>query len=207
MISNKERDCIEKARQARLDAANARLVDVKKNGVPFDSPADGLTWKWKFKWDEKLGDRIVQIVLLILLPVMFLLLFVMTLIAYIFHLWVTHQKKRELKREINELESEALSGQVPDEKDLESLWWLHGLEDRKYTSDERLNLVSDWVGILYGTDAPKDLRLQSRVDESRERQMKANLPYYEGKDSPHYHFGSPVDSVIRTLSAELPEYE
>ena len=108
------------------------------------------------------------------------------------------------KREIKTLETVSLSDQVPDEKTLGELWGLHGLEERNYSSGERLNLLDTWIGILYGEDVSKDLRLQSRVEESRQRQMKANMPYYEGKDSPHYHFASPVDSLIRALSKELP---
>ena len=205
MMSDKEQSCIKHARQARLSAAKARLAELRKDGVQFEGPGIRLTGG--IEWKESIGGRIQQIALIPLFLVFVLIEYAMTPIIYILNLLNTHQKRKELEREINKLETELLSDQVPDEKDLESLWWLHGLEERKYLSDERLSLLGGWIDILYGEDVSKDLRLQSRVEESRQRQMKANMPYYEGKDLPHYHFASPVDSLIRALSKELPEYE
>jgi len=205
MISNKEHDCIIKAHQAKLAVAMARLAEHRKDGVLFDNPLEGFTGR--IKWKEDVGERIIQMALLPLGLVLVLFLLLMIPFIYVVNVWAWYANRKELKSEIKALEEEPQSDQAPDEKDLESLWWLHGLEDRKYTSDERLNLLGGWIDILYGEDVAKDLRIQSRVDESRQRQMKANRPYYEGKDSPHYHFGSPVDSVIRTLSKELSEYE
>ena len=204
-VSDEERCCIVISHQARLAAANARLAELEKNGIPFDSPISGIAGG--IEWEENIGGRIMQAAILPLVLVFSLFLYVMTPVAYIQHLRKVHQKKKELEREIQAIESELLSDQVPDRKDVESLWRLHGLDERKYSLDERVNLLSNWIDTLYGKDASNNLRLKSKAEDIAERNFKANLPCYEDKDAPHFRFVSPVDSMARQLSEELPPYQ
>lgn len=201
MLSKKEIECIERARQAKLDAAMTRLAELRKNGVPFDNPLEGFTGK--IEWKEDIGQRIIQIAFLPIGLILVILLFLTIPFGYMLTIWEAREKKSELMREIKVLEMEPLSSVVPDDKNLESLWMIHGLDELNYSSDERLNLLSTWIDILYGTAVTKNLRLGARLDESRRRQFYANRSYYEGKDAPHFHFASPVDSLVRELSAEL----
>ena len=203
--SNNERDCIEIACQARQAAATARLAELKKNGVPFENPisdlAGGITW------NESLVGKLKQIALLPLLLVYVLVAFAMVPIFYILNLWDVYLKKKELKREIKALEVESLSDEVPDEKDVKSLWRLHGFEERECSLDEKLNLLSDWIRTLYGRDVLMNLRLQSRVDKIAEIRVKVNLPYYRGEEGAgHFILAPTVDTLLRQLSEELPLY-
>ena len=204
-VSSKERCCIEKSHQARLAAAQDRLLVLEKKAIPFDGPglslADGIEWK------ENVISTIVQIALLPLILLLDLVAISITLITCVLHSWKSHNYKQMLKREIKALETESLSDQVPDKKDLESLWMLHGLEKSKYSSNERLCLIETWIVILYGTDETKNINLKQKANEISKRQMKANLHWYEDKGAAHFLFSSPVDSLIRQLSEELTPYQ
>lgn len=204
-VSDKERCCIEITHQARLVAAKARLAELKKNGVPFENPISDLSGG--ITWNESLVGKLKQITLLPLMLVYVLVSFIMTPIAYVLHLWQSYNKKQKLRREIKALETESLSGQVPEEKTLESLWELHGLDECESSLDERMNLLSDWVDTLYSEDVSKNLRLKSKVEVIVARRFKINLPYYQGKEgAAHFLLTPPVDSLLRQLSAELPPY-
>ena len=52
-VSDKERCCIEKSHEARLAVAKARLAELKKNGIQFDSPVSGLAGG--IEWKENIG--------------------------------------------------------------------------------------------------------------------------------------------------------
>jgi hypothetical protein len=133
--------------------------------------------------------------------------YAVTPISYILHLRKAHQKKKELEREIREIETESLSGQVPDEKDVESLWRLHGLDERECSLDMRLTLLDAWISILYGKGVSENVGLRSRGEGIAERRFNINLPYYQGKEgAPHFLLASPVDTLVRQLSDELPPY-
>jgi hypothetical protein len=205
MISNMERECIEMAHQARLSAARSCHVELEKNGVPFDSPVSGIASG--INWNETLGGKIKQIAIIPLALLFVLFLMAMTPIAYILHLRKVHKKRKETEREIQTLETELLSEQVPDSKDVESLWRLHGLDERKYSLDERMSLLSSWIDILYGKDVSQKLNLKSRVAEIADRSLKANLRCYEDMGAPHFRFASPVNSVVYQVTKELPLYQ
>ena len=82
------------------------------------------------------------------------------------------------------------------------------MEDRIYSRDERLNLLDAWIGVLYGQDVTKNLGLKQRVDEIAERRVMINLPYYQGEEgAAHFRLASPVDSLVRQVSKELPLYD
>lgn len=204
-VSNKERTCIEKSHEARLAAAKARLAELEKNGIPFDSAFSGMIGR--IEWHEGIVGKLLQIALLPLELVFVLVAIVMTPIAYIKHLCKIRQKKKEIEKEILVLEAEQLSDQVPDVKDVESLWRIHGLDERKYSLTERASLLESWVGVLYGKDVSDKLRLKFRAGVIARRNLRANQCCYEDMDAPHFRFASPVDTLVRQVSEELPAYE
>ena len=203
-VSDKERCCIKKSHEERLAAAKTRLTELKEGGIPFDSPVSGIAGG--IEWKEGVVGKLKQVAIF---PVTLLLLLILVLLmpfAYAGHVLKLHQKKNELEREIREIDAESLSDKVPDEKDVESLWGLHGLDNRKYSLDERVNLLDAWIGVLYGNDASNDLRLKYRAEQIAERNFKANLACHEDKNAPHFLFVSPVDSLARQVSEKLPPY-
>ena len=205
MISNRERDCIKKTRQTTMTAAKTRLIDIKSNGIPFDSPVNGITDG--FIWNESLGGKIKQIALLPIYLLFVLVSFAMTPIAYIKHLRKANHEKKELEKAILVLETESLSGQAPDVKNLESLWALHGLDERECSHDQQISVLCGWIDVLYGENASECLNINTKVGDITGRNLQANLRCYEDVDAPHFRFASPVDSLVRQVSEELPLYE
>ena len=128
-------------------------------------------------------------------------------VAYLMDLWAVRQKKHRLEREIADetIKPEIMS--MPTVKNLKALWQLHGLDQHKYNSDERLELLSKWLESLYGKDMVANIDLNHRVKAISVRHVKANLPYYEGRcGAAHFHFVPPVECLIAELSKELPGY-
>ena len=208
MISSKERQCIEKSREANLTAANSFLARLVKDGVRFESPMSGITI-WKIEWEESIGDRIKQLFMLPIGYVLILFLLLITPLAYSLSLGGYCRKKGKIKREIKALRTKPMDTQVPREKTLLALWELHGIGDHLYPyPDQILTLLNSWVEILYGERLAKALSLETRFNANAARQKEANEPYYEGKEGAvHHNFPRPVDCVIRRISEKLPPYE
>lgn len=189
-----------------MASARRRLEDLRKNGVPFDSPLSGFSVG--IDWKDEPRERTKQI---LFMPIAFFLVAFLALLVpvmYILHLLEVQNKKRSLKTEIAGKNTNPTNTETPTIKTLESLWQLHGLDEYKYSSEDRLELLSKWIEILYGKRIAEGLNLNQRVEAMAIRHAEANRPYYEGKgDALHFHLVSPVGSLIRELSEELPEYD
>ena len=204
MANDFEKECIAQSRKAKLLAAKNRLIELEKNGVRFDGPTSGLGIKWK----KNVAGIITQILFLPVALVLVLFLFAMTPFAYVSHFQEVSKKKQQIKDEIQKLESEPLSAQLPDEKVLLYLWKLHGLDKLKYSYDERINLLAIWIEILYGKGILEKSSLQSKFDEIAKSHGRLNKPYYDGKkDAAHFLCINPFDALIHKISEELPAYE
>ena len=206
MNSSSEQKCIEKAYEARVISAQNRLEDLRKNGISFDSPLSGFSGS--IEWKEERKERIKQI---LFIPIALMLVAFMVLsvpVVYLLHLWEAHNKNKSIKNEITANCQNITNIEVPKIKTLELLWHLHGLNEYQYDSAEKIELLKIWLEILYGEENTKSLNINQRVKTISGRHVKANIPYYQGKEgAAHYHFVSPVDALIRELSDELPEYE
>lgn len=201
MASNHERDCIVKARDAKLVVAKNGLDKLERDGLRFDGPASGISISRK-----NFVGGIKYFLLLPMVLVLTLFLFIMTPFAYVSHLREVSKKKQKIKDEIKKLES--LSTKVPDEKVLLCLWELHGMDERKYSFDERINLLAVWIEILYGSKVQEKLNLHATVVEIAKRHGRLNKPYYDGdKMAAHFFCRNPVDVLIRKISDDLPAYE
>lgn len=206
MGSSREHQCIKAASEARIASAQRRLDNLRDNGMPFDSPLSGFTWG--IEWKDRPGERIKQI---LLFPVAFILITFLALmvpVAHLMHQVAIHKKKQNLKKEITDEEVNPDIASTPKIKTLGALWQLHGLDEYKHSSDERVELLSKWLEILYEKNVVVDLDINNRVKAIAASHVEANRPYYEGQNgAAHFHFVSPVESLIRELSEELPEYD
>ena len=207
MVRDKEYQCITAGRQARVASAQRRLDDLYDNGKPFDNPLGGVSWD--LDEDGAARNKIKKI---LLLPVAVLLIAFSTLlvvpIAYLAHRWDIYKQKQTLKREVADEKTRPSDTELPALKTLDALWQLHGLLESKYSSDERLDLLSQWLEILYGTDVAEDLAIKHRVDAIGARHLKANRSYHEYQyGAAHFNFAAAVESLIRQLSDELFEYD
>lgn len=241
----KEQECIEKSLVVRLTAAKARLAKLQKEGIPFDreNPLSGIIdgVRGGITWEEKISDKIKQILLLPLLPIVLLLVSVLLPFIYITHLWDVHKKKQELKKEISELENVRInkdysalrydsrkdkqlqnilsvlgskfdkdigSSDIPQDNTLWSLWKLYGLE-KSFSSEARIDLVRNWIDILYGKEVADKLNIEGRVKETMARNAGVSESFHESNNELHHNcilFMNPVDSVVRDLSKELQSY-
>ena len=206
MISSKKRQCIEKSREANLTAANSFLARLENEGIQFESPIDDITWR--IEWEESMGNRIKQLLMLPIASVLILFLLLITPLAYSLSFWGYCRKKGKIKREIKALRTKPIDTQEPSEKTLLALWGLYGIRDHLCPyPDQILTLLNSWVEILYGEGLVKALSLETRFNAKAARQKEANGPYYARKEGAvHLNFPMPVDCVIRRVSEKLPPY-
>jgi len=203
-ISAKEQTCIIKSHEAKIISAKSHLKQIKENGIPFDNPVSGFTG---FKWEESIAGRIKQTILLPFVFILIIFLFLLIPFAYISHFRKVNHKKQEIKAQIKYLETNPYPTHAPNKKTLESLWDIYGMEKDNYSQDERMNLLNTWIENLYGKKILESLNLKSKIKQIAENHRKANQPYYEGEEAPHYHFMPPFDELISNLSEELPPYK
>ena len=72
---------------------------------------------------------------------------------------------------------------------------------------EQYGLIAAWLGILYGKESGGRAKLNQRIKAIEARQAKANRAFHKGDHyASHLNFGSPIDALIRELTAELPAY-
>ena len=128
-------------------------------------------------------------------------------IEYAIHLKQLYDEKTNLITHMRDLKNNSLWLDSPEYKDIESLWFLYGMKKFYYSPDERTDLLEKWLEILYGATIADNLDIKNRIKEIQCRQSKAHSDYHEGRSNIHFHFGLPVDSLIRALADELPLYE
>lgn len=162
----------------------------------------------EIKWETDPGKRLRQIILLPVVLFIVLLSALLTPPMYFMHLWDRYRAWHELKRMIALDPSSAADAESPAEKSIADLWSLHGLNESGSSIDERLELLSKWVAILYGERTATELDIKQRHAAIAERQFKANRSWYEGKeDAFHFMFSPPMRVLIEQLSQELPSYD
>jgi len=205
-LSTNELKCINLSRKAKLVSAREYLSELKANKLDIENPLGDLSGG--ITWGDSIYQRTKQVMLLPIVLLFTILTYAAIPPLYILDLWDEYLKKRKVKSDIKELENEILQAQLPTNKVLAELWRLHGMCSRKYSSDEIVRLLRDWINILYGEDVCKKLQLNNRVREISARQMTANSPYYKDKSkAAHFHFVALVNVLINELTFELPAYE
>lgn len=160
------------------------------------------------KWEENVGGKIKQIVLLPVMLVMYSFLLIMTPFIYAVHWRNVHKEKSKLRDEINRWSSEPRSFKVPDSKQLASLWAVHGLESYGYAFEIQVDLLREWLDILYGNDISDALHLRDRISEIETQQADTRIQFNKkNRQIPHVTLTPPIPTLIRRLSDELPPYE
>ena len=198
MTDTLEHRCIQLASDAKLTVAKRRLSELES--IRFDSPLKGLGG---FVWETDSRRKIQQI---LLVPLAVLLMALLVPLAYLVHIWGIREERRALKRQIRAL-SMSVQSDVPSTKTIEALWKHCGLESRALSWDECLELLARWIGILYGEACASNINVESRALAIAQRQVEANMPFYEGKERPHFHFTPPIEALVGVLSNELPHYD
>ena len=202
MVNSIEFQCIEKANIARAALAKLQLAALREKGLTTDTILREI--KFNDYWQ---GGMLLKIKRALLLPIVLIALILVDVLTVGVNLWETHSDKRKLQAKILKEEIIPKNLEAPKTKTLDSLWQLYGLSERACTNEERLQLLSEWIEILYGESIAKGVNLNQRLETIMSMHAIANRPYYDGESgAAHFYFGSPVDCLISELSEELPEY-
>lgn len=233
MTSQLERACVIKSNEIQLDRlvmtrvpfliqSGGRISDIdweeytpartKQLAVSAGSFIKNIVWEEDTEDRIKplnAIDRIKRIALLPVFLLAYLTLIILGPIAHIMDLWELRQDKKKTRNLIDAAQTDTAPIEVPDEKTLEALWSLHGLPDGyRFSVDERLGLLNEWIEILYGKVVAKNLNLESRLDTMYERHADANHSWYMREEGAVKFFFPPeFDTLLQQLTKELPPYE
>lgn len=197
-LSAREIVCVRLAREKRIELLEARLREPSP--IRFENP---LTEPARIQWRDTTRGRVRQI---LMSPVIAILTIVLVLLAPFTYLadhrarWI---ERRQMRAEIARLLSD--DGPLPETeyKTVEALWHACDIPEMGLSHEAELELLGQWVEMLYDRETRESLDLAGRVARihadraaSAKRRSKDILVTY-----------MPVMSVVvRELSAELPPY-
>jgi hypothetical protein len=183
--------CIRVARAIKLKTAEERLAALSVKGSSWKTWQSGIKL---LDCHESIGAILKR---LAVLPIAIPLVLILALGApfdYVEHLRKLARTKADLQVEIRRLITSPLLPEVPPARTLRALWSRHGRNNA--SSEIALDLLCQWVDILYGSGRSAQLRIRERYLEI------GRQPYKEG--APVFYCGPPMDISIDRLSEELP---
>ncbi|OUR81476.1 hypothetical protein A9Q82_10120 [Cycloclasticus sp. 46_120_T64] len=195
MYSHKEAQCIEAVTQLRIKAAN-RAAD--KNRVVFKKPLGRL--RDVSQWKKTPANRVKQILALPAALIRVVSILLLLPITAGLHRYKIYQLQQQHKT--------ALASAYTSNS-LDSLWHSHGLNEASYSETVCLDLLTQWVNILYGKDAAEAVDIKEMAGKHNTLRATANIPHYTAEipeDFPRFYFGSTINAVVRRLSEQLGEY-
>lgn len=201
---NKEMRCIELAAEAKRDIALRQLVALKKSPPKYESPLSGFSWKEVWQ-----GLRTCDMKQLLYLPAALFTVGILVLfipVTYGIHIYEAWKRKHSLKKKIKYYRG-IENPLLPERKDLQSLWGLHGFGKYEGTREDAAALLGRWVSILYGDEVMSVADIEAELEQITSRRIQGKIAFMEGKSDTHCHFGPPVDLLIGRLSDQLPAYE
>lgn len=206
MLNEKEVQCIHKANEVRLASAQRRLIEVCENGIPFDNPLNEVNWKRD--WNVSPVDRAKLIFSLPSWCIFIILLALITPFSYILHLQNVHNIKKNILNETFKKQVNIQNLEGPENKTLESLWNLYGLNNGEYDIKDKIKLLTDWIEILYGEQSNENLDLNQELSSIVDEHVKTDTLYFQyNVNATNLLFKSPIQLLIFKLSKGLREYE
>jgi len=198
-----ELKCCSYANSTKKLCIEKELNEFKILKVPFENPAEGISLK-EIEWNKNIIKRILQV---LFLPLILLLTHIIAVpFVYILHLLNTWIEKRDLKKSLNKHTMDISNWQPPRCKTIFELWNYLELDYSDHY-DALKNILNEWLTIIYGEEISQNIEIDSRLKEIAESHSKANKDYYDGvPGAPHFTFASPLETLIRNLSDELPNY-
>lgn len=204
MMSPKERRCLHASLQATSHVAERHLLEVERVGRPFDNPLSGLR---RIEWRRSTIGKLKQVLLLPVAVVLVGLLGLAVPFLYLGHLWSVTSEKRELRRRASRRGSRAKIA-APEIKTIAALWAVYGLQGVEYEEHDQIEVLLQWLRILYGKDFAESIDLDERLESIKYRHRQANRPYVEGvPGAAHYRFVPAIEVLVNELSQELPYYQ
>jgi len=196
MYSHKEAQCIEAVTQLRIKAAN-RAAD--KNKIVIEKPASRSSDV--IQWKKTPANRVKQILALPAVLIRFLSILLLRPITAGLHRHKIYQLQQQHK---------AALASAYTSNTLDSLWHSHGLNEANYSETVCLDLLTQWVDILYGKKASEAVDIKEMAAKHNTLRATANMPHYTAEipeDFPRFYFGSTINAVVRRLSEQLGEYD
>jgi hypothetical protein len=192
--------CIRVARAIELKTAEERLAALSVKGYSWktwQSPSYGVDL---LDCHEGIGTILMR---LAVLPIAMLIIALGTPFDYVAHLRKLARTKADLQDEIRRLITSPLLPEVPPARTLRALWSRHGRKGD--SSESAVDLLCQWVDILYGSGRSAELKIREQVREIDRGIGELNRPWYDGqKGAAHFYCGQPIDTLIDKLSEELP---
>ncbi len=196
--------CIRVARAIKLKTAEERLAALSVKGSSWKTWHSPLYGVELLDCHESIGTILKRVALLPIAMPLWLILALAVPIEYVAHLRELARTKADLQDEIRRLITSPLLPEVPPARTLRALWSRHGRKND--SSESALDLLCQWVDILYGSGRSAELKIRERILEIDRQITKANhLPYEKG--APIFYCGpriQPIDILIDKLSEELP---
>ena len=195
--------CIRVARAIKLKTAEERLAALSVKASSWNTWQSPLYGVQLLDCHESIGMILKRIALL---PIAIPLLLILALGApfdYVAHLRKLARTKADLQDEIRRLITSPLLPEVPPARTLRALWSRHGRKGD--SSESAVDLLCQWVDILYGSGRSAELKIREQVREIDRGIGELNRPWYDGqKGAAHFYCGQPIDTLIDKLSEELP---
>lgn len=194
-IDSPVNQCIRMARAIKIQIAEKELAGLS---VKWENNISDLTLI-----DRHANTRIIllQVALLPITLIAALILLLLSALIYVEDLRKLPRRRAALTEKLRRLRASPLplDNSV---RTLRDLWFRCEIND----AVPQLDLLCQWVDILYGSGRCAELKIRERVREMYRQQGEANRPYFDAEEDIHFLFVPPVDILIRELSEELPPF-
>lgn len=165
--SAREAACFERLQVLRRAALRNAIEDLdagRSHG--FEFPLAGFQGL-----ERPLGSAgwLRQILLLPFALLVVALMLLITPISYLAHLRHRRGARRALETQLRALDVWRVELPPTMPKTLRDLWFAWQVEHCDLVADDELQLIGDWVEILYGTSTKQALQILERVDTIRNR--------------------------------------
>lgn len=190
--------CVRLACEKRIDLLEAKLREASL--IRFENP---LTEPARIQWRDTTRGRALQVLLLPLVAILTIVLLLLASISYLDDHWSRWRERRQMRAEIARLRNDAEPLPEIENKTVETLWHACGIPEMGLTQEAEIQLLEQWVEVLYDRETRESLDLAGRIARIQAERAAA------AQRRPREFFVTymPVMSVVvRELSAELPPY-
>jgi hypothetical protein len=191
--------CIEIANSVKKRIVEAELNHIRGHGIDFDWPHPRAI-RLEF-WMENPFMRVSQVVILLIVAILYVLT---TPIAGTYYLVSRFKAIQRLKKEIANLNYIDLA-KCHKTKSITTLWKLYGLNEMRYSTEHKLDVLDQWIQVLYAESVATNINVHEIYDNISNSQHNANRSYYLNDPSAvHFHFVPPFQSLLSRLEKSLP---
>jgi hypothetical protein len=197
-LTEREAACVRLAHEKRIDLLEANLREASP--IRFENP---LTETARIQWRDTTRGRVFQVLMSPVVAIITIVLVLLAPLSYLDDHRSRWKERRQMRAEIARLRNG--DGPLPgtEYRTVEALWHACDIPEMGLSHEAELELLGQWVEMLYDRETRESLDLVGRV--VRIQAERAAAAKKRSKDILVTYM--PVMSVIvRDLSAELPPY-